>query len=63
MLTNWKLWAGIAVVLAIFLVFRTNILASGIAPFALLLICPLMMMFMHGGHGDHKSQKKGEHHE
>ena len=22
-------------------------------PFALLLLCPLMMLFMHGGHGDH----------
>ena len=60
MLTNWKLWAGIAVVLAVLLIFRSNILASGLAPLALILICPLMMMFMHGGHGEGK--KKGGHH-
>lgn len=25
----------------------------GLLPFALLLLCPLMMLFMHGGHGSH----------
>ena len=25
----------------------------GVLPFAIFLLCPLMMMFMHGGHGGH----------
>jgi hypothetical protein len=48
-LTMWQVWAVIAVVLAIMLVFRTNSF-TGIFPFALLLICPIMMLFMMGGH-------------
>ena len=48
-LTMWQVWAGIAVVLAVMFVTKTNSLA-GILPFALLLICPIMMMFMMGGH-------------
>jgi hypothetical protein len=30
----------------------------GALPFLLLLACPLMHMFMHGGHGDHASGKQ-----
>jgi hypothetical protein len=33
----------------------------GLLPFALLLLCPLMMLFMHGGHGDHSGHD--QHHE
>lgn len=47
--TMWQIWAVVAVFLALVLIFRTNNL-SGILPFALLLICPIMMMFMVGGH-------------
>jgi len=47
--TMWQIWAGIAVVLAIMLIIRTNSFV-GILPFALILICPIMMMFMMGGH-------------
>ena len=25
----------------------------GVLPFAIFLLCPLMMLFMHGGHGSH----------
>lgn len=37
----------------------------GLLPFALLLLCPLLMLFMHGGHGDHaghspQSQRDGQ---
>ncbi|MBI2443565.1 MAG: DUF2933 domain-containing protein [Candidatus Levybacteria bacterium] len=45
----WQVWAGIAAVLAVLLIFRTNSFV-GILPFALLLICPIMMMVMMGGH-------------
>jgi len=47
-ITSWKLWATIAVALAVILVFRTNSLVS-ILPLSLVLICPIMMMFMMGG--------------
>lgn len=33
---------------------------GGILPFLLLLACPLLHLFMHGGHGD--NDKKGGHH-
>ena len=49
-ITMWQLWAGIAVILAIMLIIRTNSFV-GILPFALILICPLMMLFMMGGKG------------
>ena len=52
--TMWQIWAGIAVVLAIMLIIRTNSFV-GILPFALILICPIMMMFMMGGH-KHKQE-------
>ncbi len=29
----------------------------GVAPFLIFLICPLMHLFMHGGHGDHGSKE------
>ena len=37
----------------------------GLLPFALLLLCPLLMLFMQGGHGDHaghspQSQRDGQ---
>lgn len=32
----------------------------GILPFILLLACPLMHIFMHGGHGDHEGHKDNE---
>jgi type II secretory pathway component PulF len=28
----------------------------GILPYALLLLCPFLHLFMHGGHGDHHAQ-------
>ena len=32
----------------------------GFLPFLLLLACPLMHIFMHGGHGHHHQQKKSD---
>lgn len=48
-LTMWQVWAGVAIVLAVMLIFKNNSL-SAILPFAVLLICPLMMIFMMKGH-------------
>ena len=60
-LTMWQVWAGIAAVLLVVLLVRGANIAAFL-PFGLLLICPLMMMFMHGGHDDHTGKKGGEHH-
>ncbi|MEK7092213.1 MAG: DUF2933 domain-containing protein [Patescibacteria group bacterium] len=48
-LTMWQVWAGIAIALAIGLVTKTDSFSS-IFPFALLIICPIMMIFMMKGH-------------
>lgn len=48
-LTMWQIWASIAAVLALLLILRNGSI-TGILPFALILICPLVMMFMMGGH-------------
>jgi hypothetical protein len=32
-------------------------------PYLLLLACPLLHIFMHGGHGDHQRREKGDRHE
>ncbi len=53
--TSWKLWAGIALVLA-FLLFQKGADIIAYLPFAILLICPLMMIFMKGSHGGHKDK-------
>lgn len=45
----WQIWAGIAIFLSILLITRTSRIED-ILPFALLLICPLMMIFMMKGH-------------
>lgn len=59
--TTWQLWAGIAIAL-VFLLIAGGRNVTAILPFGLLLLCPLMMMFMHGGHDGH-NDKKGEHHD
>lgn len=47
-LTMWQVWAGIAVVLAVMLILKNSF--SAILPFAIFLICPLMMIFMMKDH-------------
>ena len=42
-------------VAAFFLITEHGAHLFGFLPFALLLLCPLMHLFMHGGHGDHGS--------
>lgn len=48
----WQVWAGVAAILAIMLIFKSNSLFS-ILPFAAFLICPLMMIFMMKDHKKH----------
>lgn len=52
-LTSWYLWAFIAAIFG-FLLFQRSIDLASLAPFALFLICPIMMIFMMGSHKDHK---------
>lgn len=49
------LWIGVilAVVLGFFLFAEHRAHLFGFLPYALLLLCPLMHLFMHGGHGGH----------
>lgn len=35
---------------------------AGLLPFAVLLLCPLMMLFMHGNHGHGGDQSHAQHH-
>ena len=51
-ITMWQIWAGVATVLALMLVWKNNDL-SGFLPFAIFLICPLMMIFMMKDHHKH----------
>ena len=60
---RWVLIAFIAIA-AYFLVTEHKAHLSGLLyylPFLLLLACPLMHVFMHGGHGDHTSGGKHKH--
>lgn len=46
---------------AFFLITEHTAHLYGILPYALLLLCPLMHLFMHGGHGGHGSQDDPAH--
>ncbi len=59
---RFPFWWGVCVFLAIAVFFlweehSAHIL--GALPYLLLLICPLMHYFMHGGHDGHDSNHKG----
>lgn len=63
--TNWALIAFLAIAVY-FLVMEHKAHLSGLLyylPFVLLLLCPLVHMFMHGGHGGHdgESRKRDDH--
>ncbi len=49
---TWVL-LGLIAIGGFFLVTEHTAHFFGILPFVLLLLCPLMMLFMHGGHGGH----------
>lgn len=54
---GWALIAFLAIG-GFYLVTEHTAHLFGLLPYALLLACPLMHMFMHGGHGGHS----GDHH-
>ena len=66
---NWKqflfhtlkgqfLLAGLAIAVT-YLITEHTTHVLGLLPYTLLLLCPIMMMFMHGGHGDHNGNHAG----
>ena len=54
------LWIGgvLALVLGFFLFAEHRAHLFGFLPYTLLLLCPLMHLFMHGGHGGHDHGSK-----
>ena len=59
--TGLVLIAFIAIA-AFFLITEHSAHFFGILPFALLLLCPLLHLFMHGGHSDHSAHAGHEGH-
>ena len=49
-INQWVLWIGLAAAVA-WMFFRHNAHLGQLLPFLILLACPLMHLFMHGGHG------------
>lgn len=52
-INQWLLWIGLATAVA-WLFFRHNEHIVQLLPFIILLACPLMHLFGHGGHGHHR---------
>lgn len=50
---SWVWWLALAVVLGFFLLTEHRAHLFGVLPFLLVLLCPLMHLFMHHGHGGH----------
>jgi hypothetical protein len=46
-------WLVLAAVLGFFLLTEHQAHLFGVLPYLLILLCPLMHLFMHGGHGGH----------
>ena len=51
---------GFLVIAGFYLITEHTAHVFGALPFLLLLACPLMHIFMHGGHGGHGDDTKGE---
>jgi hypothetical protein len=51
-INQWLLWIGLAAAVG-WMVFRHNAHLGQLLPFLVLLACPLMHVFGHGGHGRH----------
>jgi len=56
---RWVFW-GFAAVAVFFLFTEHRAHVLGLLPYALLLACPLMHLFHHGGHGGHPPPDGGE---
>jgi len=55
---QWLLWLGLASAVA-WLVLRHSAHLLEVAPFLILLACPLMHLIGHGGHGGHTGHRDG----
>ena len=56
---RWKLACAVFLAVAgFFLVTEHTAHVFGVLPYLLLLLCPVMHLFMHGGHGDHRAEGK-----
>lgn len=70
-ISAWRYWLAFLVLSAVALFFLWEEHAAhirGALPYLLIFACPLMHVFMHGGHSHHHSQKdrhpsNGTHHE
>ena len=63
--TSGQIFLIFFVIAAFYLITEHTAHVFGLLPFALLLLCPLLMLFRHGGHGDHaghssQSQRDGQ---
>lgn len=61
-INQWLLWLGLAAAVAL-LYFGHGAHLLQLAPFLVLLACPLMHVFGHGGHGGHSghtNRQRGE---
>jgi hypothetical protein len=58
-INQWLLWLGLAAAVA-WLFFGHSAHLLQIAPFLILLACPLMHIFGHGGHGGHAEHRRDE---
>lgn len=59
---KYRFWIGVAVFLAValFLLWEEHkVHIMGAVPWLILALCPLMHVFMHGGHGRHGGGKDG----
>ena len=55
---TWWAFAGFVAIAGFFLVTEHRAHLYGYWPYLLLLACPLLHMFGHGGHGDHVNRKR-----
>jgi hypothetical protein len=54
------IWLALALVLGFFLLTEHRAHLFGVFPYLLVLLCPLMHLFMHGGHGGHQHGHAGQ---
>ena len=65
LLPHIPVWLGACIFLAIAVFLLTTEHQAhilGAAPYVLLLLCPFIHLFMHGGHGDHRGRNGHEGH-
>ncbi len=58
-INQWLLWLGLAAAVAL-LYFGHGAHMLQLAPFLILLACPLMHVFGHGGHGGHAHRQPND---